>query len=131
MRWFFGVSSYINISAIISRDLALDYFKLANKVPIFKKGCNVSLINYRPVSLTSVLCKVIKRILNGAVMHHLVNEELLTPYQHGLLPKKSCTTNLLESYATLRELPIGIINFRSVNSFKNAYDKTKTLCYHQ
>ena len=33
--------------------------------------------------------------------------------------------------APFPELPIDIMNFRSVNIFKNAYDKTKILCQHQ
>ena len=40
-----------------------DEWKEANVVPIFKKGDKSTAVNYRPVSLTVVLCKVIEHII--------------------------------------------------------------------
>ena len=37
-----------------------DYWRLANIVPIFKKGKRAEVGNYRPVSLTCVSCKVME-----------------------------------------------------------------------
>ncbi len=71
-------------------------WKTANVTPIFKKGTKSDPGNYRPVSLTSVCCKMLKSIIRDDLMEHLLRNDLLRPSQHGFMPKKSCTTNLLE-----------------------------------
>ena len=43
-------------------------WKCANITPIFKKGSKASAGNYRPVSLTSILCKVMESILRDAIV---------------------------------------------------------------
>lgn len=73
-------------------------FKQANVVPIFKKGCKTNPTNYRPISLTSVPCKIQESIQHDVILAHLIRENLLSRQQHGFLPRKSCVTNLLESY---------------------------------
>ena len=72
-------------------------WKLANVSPIFKKGSRVTASNYRPVSLTSVVCKVMERIVRDALMRYLESEGLIAKEQHGFVNKKSCTSNLLET----------------------------------
>ena len=62
-------------------------WKCANITPIFKKGSKASAGNYRPVSLTSVLCKVMESILRDAIVDHLTVNKLLLPSQH-LSPKQ-------------------------------------------
>jgi hypothetical protein len=71
-------------------------WKTANVTPIFKKGTRSEPGNYRPVSLTSVCCKLLESILRDELMKHLTANCLLNPSQHGFMPGKSCTTNLLE-----------------------------------
>ena len=98
-------------------------FKQANVSPIFKKGCKVSASNYRPVSLTSVPCKIMESIQHQAILNHLTKEGLLAPEQHGFLPKKSCTTNLLEAYEVMCEAfekghPLDVI----YTDFRKAFD---------
>lgn len=73
-------------------------FKQANITPIFKKGCRATASNYRPISITSEPCKVQESIIHAAILGHLSREKLIKKEQHGFLPNKSCTTNLLESY---------------------------------
>ena len=90
------------------------FFKQANVVPIFKKGCKVSASNYRPISLTSVPCKTMESIQHRAILAHLIEQQLLAPEQHGFLPKRSCVTNLLEAYEIMCEaledgVPIDVI----------------------
>ena len=53
--------------------------------------------NYRPVSLSSVPCKVLEKIIRDAVVDHLVKNELISKQQHGFANSKACVTNLLES----------------------------------
>ncbi len=71
-------------------------WRSANVTPILKKGAKSDPGNYRPVSLTSVCCKLLESILRDALMDHLTVNNLLNPSQHGFMPGKSCTTNLLE-----------------------------------
>jgi hypothetical protein len=71
-------------------------WRCANVTPIFKKGSRSDLGNYRPVSLTSVCCKLLESIIRDGLMSHLERNNLIRPSQHGFLPGRSCSTNLLE-----------------------------------
>ena len=71
-------------------------WRTANVVSIFKKGDGTSASNYRPISLTSVVCKMLESILRDAIMEHLLENNLLRSSQHGFMPLRSCLTNLLE-----------------------------------
>ena len=71
-------------------------WKRANITPIFKKGSKASPGNYRPVSLTSVLCKVMESIIGDAIVLHLNKHNLIRDSQHGFRQGRSCLTNLLE-----------------------------------
>ena len=43
-------------------------WKEANIIPLFKKGSRNKSVNYRPVSLTSVICKVLETIIKDRMM---------------------------------------------------------------
>ena len=81
--------------AIESGDLPQDW-KIANVTPIFKKGTKGDPGNYRPVSLTSVPCKIFESIVKDRVMSHLLDNNLIRNSQHGFMPGRSCATNLVE-----------------------------------
>ena len=70
-------------------------WKLADVVPIHKKGDKDDPGNYRPVSLTSVPCKVLESIIRDELMRHLQEEGLFADAQHGFRPGRSCATQLL------------------------------------
>ena len=64
-------------------------------VPIFKRRDKDQPANYRPVSLTSITCRVLEHIVHNSLMkrfdlHHIVNEA-----QHGFRKTRSCATQLL------------------------------------
>ena len=71
-------------------------WKHANVVPIFKKGNRCKAENYRPVSLTSVVCKLLESLLRDHMVDFLEKHNLLKDTQHGFLRGRSCLTNLLE-----------------------------------
>ena len=52
-------------------------------------------VNYRPVSLTSVICKIIEHIITKHIRNHLDKHNILSPYQHGFRYKHSCESQLL------------------------------------
>ena len=70
-------------------------WKTANVSPIFKKGSKNSVNNYRPVSLTSQISKIIEAVLRDHIVAHLERFELIKESQHGFRKGRSCLTNLL------------------------------------
>lgn len=74
-------------------------WKLAYISAIFKKGNRHMAENYRPISLTSIVCKLMESLVKAEVMSHLENHNLLSNKQHGFVKGRSTTTQLL-SYLT-------------------------------
>jgi len=71
-------------------------WRIANVSPIFKKeGSRGKASNYRPVSLTSQVCKIYESMLRNAVLEHLIKNQLIRESQHGFLRGRSCLSNLL------------------------------------
>ena len=70
-------------------------WKEANIIPLFKKGSRNKSVHYRPVSLTSVICKLLETIIRDHMIDFLVKHKLINPSQHGFLKARSCLTNLL------------------------------------
>ena len=62
--------------------IPLDW-KMAHITPIFKKGDPSKASNYRPVSLTSVPCKLLEHIVHSQVINHLLANNILCDNQHG------------------------------------------------
>ena len=62
---------------------------------IHKKGAKDVLSNYRPISLTSVICKVFESIIKDFIIEHLKKNMLIADEQHGFVPRRNCMTNLL------------------------------------
>jgi len=63
--------------------------------PILKKGNHTVASNYKPISLTSPVIKMIESIIRDKIMKHMVANNLFTPYQHGFTAGRSCITQLL------------------------------------
>ena len=63
--------------------------------PLYKKGPRNIPANYRPVSLTSVVSKMLEHIIFSSTMKHLNSHKILTPSQHGFRSKRSCETQLI------------------------------------
>ena len=70
-------------------------WRTANVTPIFKKGDRNDPANYRPISLTSQVCKVLESIVREKVIEHLNVNNLLSEEQHGFREGRSCLSNLL------------------------------------
>ena len=71
-------------------------WKSGHITPVHKKGSRADVCNYRPVSLTSVVCKVMEKLVRNVILDHMFDNDLMSDYQHGFLPGRSCTTQLLE-----------------------------------
>ena len=55
-----------------------DIWKSANITPIYKKGNKSNPLNYRPVSLTSVICKMLERLIREEWVDMLEKQKILT-----------------------------------------------------
>ena len=67
----------------------------ANITAIYKKGDKLEPSNYRPISLTSVVSKIMEKILRDTIINHFSN--FIIKEQHGFTKNKNCITNLLET----------------------------------
>ena len=65
--------------------------------PLYKKGDKTATDNYRQLSLTAVLCKIMERVVREKVENYFHENNLLVKQHHGFVKKKSCATNLLET----------------------------------
>ena len=63
---------------------------------LFKSGDRQLPENYRPISLTSVVCKLMERIIRNEIFSHMEPNNLFAEEQHGFIGGRSCTTQLLE-----------------------------------
>ena len=60
-------------------------WKMARVVPVHKKDRRDCPANYRPISITSVSCKVLEHILHSSIMVYLDREGLLGCDQYGFV----------------------------------------------
>ena len=66
------------------------------------KGSADSLNNYRPISLTSSLCKIMEKVLFKYMFNYIKDNELLTKFQSGFQPGDSTVNQLVEIYDKIR-----------------------------
>lgn len=102
-------------------------WKTAIVTPLFKKGQPSQCSNYRPISLTCCVCKLMERIIVLELSNYLRVNNLITDEQHGFLTKRSTTTNLLD---TLNEWTVALSNKHLISvvyiDFSKAFD---TVCH--
>ena len=97
-------------------------WKEATVVALFKSGKKTEPLNYRPVSLTCIICKVYEQIIRTQIVGFL--EGKISKHQHGFVQGKSCLTNLLETFDTIFHMlgegaPVDILYF----DFSKAFDR--------
>ena len=99
-------------------------WKSAYVSPIFKKGEKSNPENYRPISLTCVLCKVLEHVVSSSIVKHFTNHNILYDLQHGFREKRSCVTQLV---MLVNDLVTSIYNKEQVDlillDFSKAFDK--------
>ena len=89
-----------SLADIFTRSMATaevpDEWEIANVTGIYKKGGREIGGNYRPISLTLVVCKTMERIIRDTLVDYLEHDQLILPMQHGFRQRCSCLINLLE-----------------------------------
>ena len=96
----------------------------AEVTPIFKKGDPSQPSNHRPISLTSIVGKLMEGIMVDTIIDHLETNGLLRNSQHGFRRHRSCLTNLLEFFHFVfseqdRDKAVDVIYL----DFQKAFDK--------
>ena len=91
---------------------------------IHKKGPKNLSENYRPVSITSIICKLMESIIRDKIVIHMERNNLFSQIQHGFVPLRNCMTNLLicmENWTSMLEngYPIDVI----YTEFAKAFDR--------
>ena len=97
------VLRFIFEQSLLTGDLPVDWTR-ANVAPIFKKGSKLPAVNYRPVSLTCITCKLFEHIICRHVLDHLEQHKILTDLQHGFRSGRSCETQLITTFQDIAEM---------------------------
>lgn len=97
-------------------------WKVSNVTPIFKKGAHSEPLNYRPVSLTSVVCKAIERIVVSKLNLYLEENKIINEAQFGFQKGKSVEEQLLLTYNDITHwydcgYPVDLILFDFAKAF--------------
>ena len=95
-------------------------WKTANVIALHKKGSKKEALNYRPVSLTCILCKVYEQFLRNHILK-LVDGTII-PNQHGFVNQKSCFSNILETVDAIISMledgnPVNVFYFDFCKAF--------------
>ena len=98
-------------------------WKTAEVTAIFKKGSKCDPGNYRPVSLTSIACKMLESFVRDQLVEFMETYELFSDSQHGFRHHKSCVMQLLE---VMNDFANFIENQEDIDSiyldFRKAFD---------
>ena len=96
--------------------------------PLFKKGGKGNPANYRLISLTCILCKVMEHIIASNLARHLNNHQIMYELQHGFREKHSCETQLIQ---LVEDLSRQLIQGKQVDlvllDLSKAFDKVNHL----
>jgi len=104
-------------------------WKVANITPLFKKGDHSLPGNYRPISLTSICCKLLEHIIYSHIFLHLNQHNILCDQQHGFRNGRSCETQLIitvDDFA--KSLDEGGQTDVVLLDFSKAFDKVSHKC---
>ena len=79
-------------------------WRLATVIPIPKPGKDpAEPTNYRPIALTSCLCKTLERMINKRLIWYLESNNLLSQYQSGFRAGRSTNDNLVKLETFIRD----------------------------
>ena len=90
---------------------------------LFKKGDKTDPGNYRPVSLTCIICKVLESIIYDHIVKHMIENNLFSNKQYGFISKRSAALqllNVLEIWSNILDED-GIIDNINMD-FQKAFD---------
>ena len=86
------------INLCIEQGIFPDHLKLAEIVPVYKKGDKSIETNYRPISLISNFAKILEKIIHKRLIKFLDKHQILSQMQFGF--RKNIGTNFSLAYIT-------------------------------
>ena len=96
----------IPISKLINQSFVTGIFpeplKLANVIPVFKKADPLQCTNYRPISLTSNIGKILEKLVHKRLYCFLDQNEILYNNQYGFRNNHSATHALIDITEKIR-----------------------------
>ena len=69
-----------------------------------RKAVSYRQVNYNPVSLTCITCKLFEHIICKHILAHLEDYKILTDLQHGFRSGRSCETQLVTIFQDLAQM---------------------------
>jgi len=96
LRFVLAKPLSMNFRYIFSTGTIPDAWHTADITPVHKKGVSSHVTNYRPISLTSLFCKIFERIVKHQMLNYLQSCELITQQQYSFLSKSSTSAQLLD-----------------------------------
>ena len=75
-----------------------DDCKIANIIPLYKKGAKDKVENYRPVSLTSIASKICEKIVRKSIVNFWTDHQVFIGEQFGFMKKSCCPSQLLDTF---------------------------------
>jgi hypothetical protein len=107
----------------MSKNVIPRIWKTAIICPIFKKGNPSLSTNYRPISMTCIVCKIMESIITESVTSYLLLNNFISVHQYGFLKRRSTCTQML---TTLNEWTTAVNNKKIVDiiyiDFEKAFD---------
>ena len=100
-------------------------WKSALVTPIYKgKGARSNPLNYRPISLTSIACKTMERLITSRLRQYLNDHNVIDPCQFGFRPGYCTAEQLLLTYNEVslwydKQMLVDLILF----DFSKAFDR--------
>ena len=100
-----------------------DEWKCSKVIPIFKQGERFDLNNYRPISVTPIIAKVLERIVYNQLYGYLTMNNLISSQQSGFRSLHSTVTALLHATDNWAfNIDKGNINTAVFLDLKKAFD---------
>ena len=114
------------INSFFNQSYFPDEWNTSIIIPILKPGKNPeSPYSYRPIALTSCLCKILERMINERLLQFLKTNNILTNVQCGGIKNRSTVDNLIRLEDAIRTAYVRDEHFISIFfDLERAYDMT-------
>ena len=110
----------------LNTDLFPLEWKKANLVPVYRKGDEQCLKNYRPVSLLPICGKMFEKLIFNEMFKIFNENNLISPKQSGFTPGDSCINQLISITHEIYESLDALLEVKSVFlDISKAFDKVR------
>ena len=100
----------------------------ANIFPIYKKGDKKEPLNYRPISLTSIICKVLESIIRDLIITHFVRNDIFSKQQYGFLKRRNTVIQLIKMFDQWSDSLFSIVAFKTLTDISQGSVATHLRC---